>query len=168
MAIVKGFYNTINGVFLGNMVAVNEATSVMSTPRYVEGVCYGEYDTDTDTFIPLTNPVIIPKGTIVEQDDSFTDSGQIITEVRGYQEDKGSGLAKKGSVAGFTMKPSNVETRDVNGESIDDTKIFKFRRETPVQDKSPSKSTKPKIREARPTKIDKKNLPVIDWDKLFK
>lgn len=180
MAKVKGYYNTVNGVFLGNMVAVNEATKVMSTPRYVEGVCFGEYDTDSGKFVPLTNPVIIPKGSIVEQDDRFNDKGELETHISGYVVDEGADIARKGSVAGFSMKPSNVETRDAAGNPIDDSKIFKYRAEKNSKSKIEAQvaSSKPektetekpknsKFTEARPTILSKENLPEINWNELF-
>lgn len=155
---VKGYYNTINGIFLGPMTAVNEATGVASTPRYVEGVCFGEYDTDTDEFIPHTNPMIIPKGTIVEQDDRFDAQGRIVTEVRGYEEDKGADLVRKGSVKGFKLQPSNVYTADEKGNPISGN--FKI--------EAPEPKANGTIKEAKhPTKLKVDNLPDINWDELF-
>lgn len=94
---VKGYYNVKNETFLGPMTAINSATGVASTPRYVEGVCFGEYDTDTHEFVPETNPMVIPKGSIVEYDediDAFK-NGQFKQSVSGIIEDKGAEFARK-------------------------------------------------------------------------
>ncbi len=97
MPIIKGYYNVDNGVFLGPMTATNEATNVASTPRYVEGVCFGEYNTDTDEFTPLTNPMRIPKDTVAyfDQDEEAFKSGIYKENVTGIVEDKGSEIASK-------------------------------------------------------------------------
>lgn len=159
MAIVKGYFNTQNGVFLGPVTAKNE-DGVAFTPRYVEGVCFGEYDTETDEFIPLTNPMIIPKGAIFTQDDQIID-GKNVTMVSGIEEDKGADLVRKGSVAGYKFTPSNVETRDEKGRPVDESRII---RKVPEKTK-PSEN---KFKEAkRPIIVAKETLPVIDWEKLF-
>jgi hypothetical protein len=95
MAKVKGYYNIKNKVFLGIMTATNEDTKVSYTPRYIEGVCFGEYDTITLEFVPETNPMIIPTGHIFTQDDAFDPNGNIVTRYSGMVEDKGSDFARK-------------------------------------------------------------------------
>lgn len=167
MAKVKGYYNTTNGIFLGPMVAINEATKVMSTPRYVEGVCFGEYDTETDKFVPMSNPVIIPRGQTFTQDDDFDDKGNIITRVSGIEEDKGADIKRRGSVAGYRFTSSRMETRDSNGRRIQLASEAPIEVNRVPQKKLPPKPKNSKIKEARPQKMRKADLPVINWDKLF-
>ena len=157
MGIVKGYFNTVNGVFLGMMTATNEATGVASTPRYIEGVCFGEYNTETEEFVPLTNPMIIPTGQIAyfdEDVDAFKQGGSKVT-VTGMYEDKGADIVRKGSVQGFSMPQSNVYTADDKGNPI----------ATPVPRSAAPKSN---FKEAKhPTRLKVDNLPEINWDKLF-
>lgn len=164
MSIVKGYYNTANGVFLGPMTAVNEATGVASTPRYVEGVCFGEYNTETEEFIPLTNPIMIPKGTIVEFDERINNNGQNEMTVTGFVEDKGADLVRKRSVKGFSLKPSNVFTADDKGNPIQGNISY----ESAMKENLPEKPKDSTIKEAKhPTKLKVDNLPEINWDELF-
>ena len=97
MALVKGYYNVNNETFLGPVTAVNAGTGVASTPRYVEGVCFGEYNTDTGEFVPETNPMVIPKGSIVEYDEDVEafKRGHYKQTVTGMEEDKGADFARK-------------------------------------------------------------------------
>lgn len=96
MATVKGYYNTKNETFLGPMTAPKDGGAA-STPRYIEGVCFGSYDTDTLVFIPETNPMIIPPGSImtVDEDPTAFAQGRHVEHVSGIEEDKGSEFAKK-------------------------------------------------------------------------
>lgn len=156
MAKVKGYYNTTNGVFLGLMTATNEATGVASTPRYVEGVCFGEYDTETEEFVPHTNPMIIPKGEVATFDEDVNSfiNGRPVVNVSGIVEDKGADIVKKGSVRGFSMPQSNVYTADDKGNPI-----------TPVPQQ---KQVERNFKEAKhPTILKVDNIPEINWDKLF-
>jgi hypothetical protein len=123
MAKVKGYYNVNNGVFLGPMTAVNEDTKVSYTPRYVEGVCFGEYDTHTREFVPETNPMIIPKGHVFTQDDQFDAAGNIVTQYSGMVEDKGADFARKKV---FTMQPSTGAKPKLIGLKQDNTPIPKL------------------------------------------
>lgn len=130
---IKGYYNVTNGVFLGNMTAVNE-DKVMFTPRYCEGVCYGEYDMDTEEFVPETNPYYIPKGTVVTYDedpDAFV-RGKRKVNVTGFVEDTGSEIARKQvfSMAQPKRKPkpkvSDTNKRlitEVKDDNVDISKI---------------------------------------------
>lgn len=97
MTKVLGYYNVNNKVFLGPMTSTNEATGVATTPRYVEGVCFGEYNTDTHEFIPHTNPMVVPKGSIVtvDEDPNAFEQGGHRETVTGIVEDKGADIAKK-------------------------------------------------------------------------
>lgn len=154
MAIVKGYYNTNNGVFLGPMTATSE-DKVAYTPRYVEGVCFGEYDTDTNEFIPLTNPMIIPKGSIFTQDQQFDANGNLVNRISGIEEDKGLDLVAK-RLKGFSTGrrgSSNVETRDSAGRVYQDARIVPAEIETP----------KLKIT----GQIAKDDLPIFNLDALF-
>lgn len=116
---VKGYYNIYNKTFLGPVTATAE-NGVTFTPRYVEGVCFGEYDTDTDDFVPQTNPFIIPKGSVMEIDENPV-TGKIT--VTGIEEDKGLDLVSKGSVKNIMIRgriTPNVTTAltDENGVVI--------------------------------------------------
>lgn len=166
MAKVKGYFNTTNGVFLGPMTATSE-TGVAHTPRYVEGVCFGEFDTDTEEFIPLTNPVMIPKGTIVEFDEQINANGQNEMHVTGFQEDKGADLVRKGSVKGFKLQPTNVYTGDEKGNPLTPGSFqlsAKEQKEKQISEK-PKQSN---FKEAKhPTKLKVDNIPEINWDELF-
>lgn len=97
MAIVKGYYNVNNNTFLGLMTATNSGTGVVSTPRYVEGVCFGSYDDVTGEFTPETNPMVIPKGGVVtvDEDPEAFIRGQYKENVTGIEEDKGADIARK-------------------------------------------------------------------------
>lgn len=97
MAIVKGYYNVNNETFLGLMTARNDATGVVSTPRYVEGVCFGSYNEETGEFTPETNPMVIPKGGVVtvDEDPKAFMQGRHLENVTGIEEDKGAEMASK-------------------------------------------------------------------------
>lgn len=158
MAIVKGYYNINNGVFLGPMTATAE-DSVAHTPRYVEGVCFGEYNTDTHEFIPTTNPMIIPRGSIFTVDQQFDASGNLVNRISGIEEDRGLDLVAK-RLKGFATGrrgSSNVETRDSAGRVYPDAKIV------PATTEAPSETPRPKIT----GQIAKEDLPVFDLDALF-
>lgn len=166
--IVTGWYNLSNKVFLGNMVATNEATGVASTPRYVEGCAMVKYNVRTNEVVEfITNPVIIPRGTIVEYNEQITDNGQNVLHVTGYEEDKGADLKSKGSIAGYTFKSSNVETRDEQGRVYDESKIVRTKNLNDeaqvVSAQSETKVTPKQDNQFTP----KEDLPVIDWSKLF-
>lgn len=152
--IVKGYYNINNGVFLGPMTATSE-DNVAHTPRYVEGVCFGEYNTETHEFIPTTNPMIIPKGSIFTQDQQFDTNGNLVNRISGIEEDKGLDLVAK-RLKGFSTgrrSSSNVETRDSAGRVYQDALIMPAVVETP----------EPKIT----GRIAKEDLPVFNLDALF-
>ena len=152
--IVKGYYNVNIGVFLGPMTATSE-DNVAHTPRYVEGVCFGEYNTDTNEFIPLTNPMIIPKGSIFTQDQTFDANGNLVNRISGIEEDKGLDLVAK-RLKGFSTGrrgSSNVETRDSAGRVYQDARIVPAVTEAP----------KPKLT----GQIAKEDLPVFNLDALF-
>lgn len=98
MAIVKGYYHTKLNEFLGQMVAKDSKTGAVYTPRNIEGICFGEYDTDTRQFTPLTNPVVIPKGTVVwseEDQDAFINGKHKVNILSGIEEDTGADIARK-------------------------------------------------------------------------
>lgn len=114
--IVKGYYNINNGVFLGPMTATNEATGVASTPRYIEGVCFGDFNTETEEFVPLTNPMHIPKGMIYTQDEQITADGKLINVRTGIEEEVGADFVSKKYVPIASKRTPNVETRDESGK----------------------------------------------------
>lgn len=149
---VKGYYNIHNGVFLGPMTAQNDK-GVAFTPRYVEGVCFGEYDTITEEFIPHTNPMIIPKGSVMEIDedqDAFV-QGQHKLNVTGIEEDKGLDIAVKRNQVVMDLKSKRQRYAERKAQENGE--------EAPV------------IKEAKePVFFDKQELKAvsdIDFDKLF-
>ena len=163
---VKGYYNTINGIFLGPMTALNEATGVASTPRYIEGVCFGEFDTLTGIFVPETNPMIIPRGQIYTQDEVLQNDGTMRLVRTGIEEDRGADFARKKIVSGIgTGKSTSVYTGDENAKEIF-TKTLK-----PIQKPKVTVGVPiaPKKRVAKPAgrMFDKSELPKnINWDKI--
>lgn len=156
MAKVKGYFNTINGVFLGPMTVTNDDGSA-STPRYIEGVCFGEYDTQTDKFVPETNPMHIPKGMIFTQDEQINEQGKLVNIRTGMEEDKGADFVSKGAVSILYRTP-NVETRDEKGKLYKDRPV----RQNPVQ-----KEEKPKLIVPGKPKVEKVEVEGIDLDNLF-
>lgn len=127
MTKVLGYYNTVNGIFLGPVTAPREqlAGGGSLTPRHIEGICFGEFDTDTQEFVPHTNPMHIPKGMIMTRDDDFDAKGNVVTDahVSGIEEDKGADIARKGFLIGTKSnmyRNSNVETRDEGGKVYPD------------------------------------------------
>lgn len=135
MAKLFGYYHVPTGVFLGTMTARNSETGEIVTPKYKEGVCQGEYDTDTGEFIPHTNPMIIPKGQVmyVDEDQEAFINGKHKTTVTGIVEDNGADIARKHMVAMTdSVKQSKPklylpetavipkeEIREINGVSLD-------------------------------------------------
>jgi hypothetical protein len=115
MSIVKGYYNINNGVFLGPMTATSE-TGEAYTPRYVEGICFGDYNTQTQEFVPLTNPMHIPKGMIYTQDEQITADGKLVNMRTGIEEDKGADFVSKRYVPIASNRTPNVETRYKSGK----------------------------------------------------
>jgi len=160
MPIVQGYYNIHNGIFLGQMTATNEATGVMSTPRYIEGVCFGNYDTDTYEFIPLTNPMHIPKGMIYTQDEQITADGKLVNIRTGIEEDKGADFVSRKYVPIASNRTPNIQTRDERGKVYPD----RIKRE-PIE----KPKVKSKIKEvSTPTFMKKADmLEDIDFDNLF-
>lgn len=159
--IVKGYYNVNNGVFLGMMTATNESTGVATTPRYVEGCCFGEYNTETHEFVPMTNPMVIPKGAVFTQDEQLNDRGQNTLLVSGIEEDKGADFVSKKLTKGFSLNVTpNVETRDNSGKLVDSSRIIR----------EPAK-TEPKqiaqVTDDAPGKLPVDALQDINWDNLF-
>lgn len=132
MAIVKGYFNTKNNAFLGVMMAKNGENGAVSTPRYVEGVCFGEYNTETDEFVPLTNPMVIPKGQVMyrDEDQEAFLQGKHKETVTGIEEDKGAEFAMKKvfSMQKPTPKPKKKlitpSDQDFKVEGIDISKLF--------------------------------------------
>lgn len=129
MPIVKGYYNVNNETFLGLMTATNTATGVVSTPRYIDGVCFGSYNEETGEFIPETNPMRIPEGGIVtvDEDPKAFMQGRHKENVTGIEEDKGADIARKKI---FTLgeipynkpevkKPELVLVKNLNNVNLD-------------------------------------------------
>lgn len=171
--IVKGYFNTNNGIFLGPVTAKNELTGAAVTPRYVEGVCFGDYNTETGEFIPLTNPNVI-KGVmeINEDPNAFVQGGHKET-ITGVEEDKGLELARKQSLtAGIALKPGytpGVVTKDAQGNIYDNVPI------TRKIDAVESEVEKPKVEQPEkitvceePRFLKKDEIPNINFEKLFK
>jgi len=160
MSIIKGYFNINNGIFLGPMTATNEATGVASTPRYIEGVCFGDYNTETEEFIPLTNPMHIPKGMIYQQDEQITADGKLVNVRTGIEEDKGADFVSKKYIPIASNRTPNVETRDEKGKIYPD----RIKRE-PIE--------KPKIKSeitevVKPSFMKKDDmLEDIDFNNLF-
>lgn len=166
MAKVKGYYNTCNGVFLGPMTAVNEATGVASTPRYVEGVCFGEYNTQTGEFVPETNPMTLPTGVIHTQDDQFDANGNIITHVSGMIEDKGLDIARKQIHSIALHRTPGVVSKSEDGKILGDRYVPSNQTKLIGLTPSKQKSEKPKVK--RPDfKVPDVFLEEINFDKLF-
>ena len=157
MALVKGYYNIHNGAFLGPMTATAEGSNVASTPRYVEGVCFGEYNTETHEFVPLTNPMVIPKGSIFEQDEYIDANGKLVRVNRGIEEDVGLDLVSKKLKHFSTGKigSSNVVTRDETGREYPDRIVQKV--------VGQAQAEKPLFK----GQIAKADLPVFNLDALF-
>lgn len=161
MAKVKGYYNVNNATFLGVMTATNEATGVMTTPRYVEGVCFGEYDTVTEEFVPETNPTIIKGTMIIDEDtDAFT-QGQYKQNISGVEEDKGLDIARKKISSVALGRTPNVETATLDGKRFNDShRVFKGV-DAPVEKKK-------EIEVAKESKfLTKEELPEVDFSNLF-
>lgn len=168
--IVKGYYNINNGVFLGPVTARNELTGAAVTPRYVEGVCFGEYNTETNQFIPLTNPNIIRGVMEINEDpEAFVKGGHKET-ISGVEEDKGIDVARRQSFSiGTALKPGytpGVETKDSQGNTYKDLPISQNKKnkdepkpETPVK--------KIEVCE-KPRFLKKGELNNIDFGNLFK
>jgi hypothetical protein len=155
MAKVKGYYNVHNGAFLGPMTASAEGSKVAHTPRYVEGVCFGEYDTETHAFVPSTNPMTIPKGSVFEQDEYIDANGKLVSVNRGIVEDVGMDLVSK-KLIGFStgrLSGSNVVTKDETGRVYEDAPA-------PVRKQAPEPLLKGQFKQS--------DLPTIDLDRLFK
>jgi hypothetical protein len=112
------------------MTAVNETSKAAHTPRYVEGVCFGEYDTNTKEFSAETNPMMLPKGSIITQDDQFDKDGNIVTHTSGLVEDKGSDIARKPLVSLNLKRTGGVATNKTpkllnkSGQPFDVSKLF--------------------------------------------
>jgi hypothetical protein len=157
MTKVRGYYNVNNGIFLGPMTATNEATGVASTPRYIEGVCFGEYDTDTDQFIPQTNPMHIPKGMIFTQDERIREDGKLENFITGMVEDKGADIVSRGLHVMRTQRTPNVVTKDKDGKVYEDMPRTKVIPET--------SSEVPK--EPKPRFLTRTELPDLDFNNLF-
>jgi hypothetical protein len=167
MSKVKGYYNVNNGVFLGPVTVTMENGAAI-TPRYMEGICFGEYNTITNEFVPETNPMVIPRGSIRTENQDFDANGNLVSSITGIVEDVGTNIARK-KLIGFsknTYGSSNVETRDGSG------RVVQGRFSTPV--KQITNTVEPK--EIKPVKestvlfkgqIPKDQLPDIDFDKLF-
>ena len=163
---VKGYYNINNGVFLGPMTAVNEATGVASTPRYVEGVCFGEYNTQTGEFVPETNPMTLPTGSIMTQDDQFDGNGNIVTHTTGLVEDKGLDIARKQIHTVALHRTPGVTSRSDDGRDLGD----RFVPTTPkgLVGLKPSEPKQQKQKVKRPEiKVPDVFLDDIDLDKIF-
>lgn len=166
MPIVKGYYNINNGVFLGLMTATNSETGVASTPRYNNGVCFGEYNTDTGEFVAETNPMA-SSGTIYfdEDIDTFTKGGYK-QSVSGIYEDKGADIARKNITGYYTGATPNVVTKNSNRETID-----YIPRSKPITPQVPSekiKTTKQFPNEVpEHQKVDLTVFDNIDFNNLF-
>lgn len=171
MAKVKGYYNTNNGVFLGPMTATNEATGVASTPRYIEGVCFGEFDTDTQEFVPHTNPMHIPKGMIYTQDEQITADGKLVNMRTGIEEEVGADFVAKRIIAGTaaTRRTPNVVTKDEGGKVYPDRPAIVIERPSNKKtEPAPVQSPVKPIQQAEQvTHFEKADLPTIDLDNLF-
>jgi hypothetical protein len=156
---VKGYFNVNNGVFLGPMTATNEATGVASTPRYIEGVCFGEYDTDTDQFVPQTNPMHIPKGMIFTQDERIREDGKLENFVTGMVEDKGADIVARGLHVMRTQRTPNVVTMDESGKVYEDRPVSIKPRVAKIENEV-SKEPKPRF-------LTRGELPDLDFENLF-
>lgn len=163
MAKVLGYFNIHNGVFLGPVTATAEGSKVAHTPRYVEGVCFGEYDTDTHAFVPSTNPMTIPKGSVFEQDEYIDANGRLVSVNRGIVEDKGMDLVSK-KLIGFSTgrrSGSNVVTKDETGRVYED-------RPVPVQNHIPKLPDSIRPHPLLKGQFKQSDLPTINLDRLFK
>ena len=148
------------------MTAINEATKVASTPRYVEGVCFGEYDTITHEFVPETNPMTLPTGAIMEQDDQFDESGNIVTHISGMIEDKGLDIARKQIHSLALNRTPNVVSKTEDGRVLGDRYVPSTKPKLIGLEPSKPKSEKPKVK--RPDfKVPDVFLEEINLDKLF-
>lgn len=167
---VKGYYNLNNGVFLGPMTAKNDLTGAAVTPRYVDGVCFGEYDTESHVFIPQTNPYTIKGVMEVNEDVDAFIKGQHKEQVSGVEEDKGLDVARKGPFAmGTALKPGytpGVETRDAQGNTYKDLPI-KQNKEAPKEQPVEQETLKVGVCE-KPRYFKKSELKKIDFGNLFK
>lgn len=169
---VKGYYNLNNGIFLGPVTAKNELTGAAITPRYVDGVCFGEYDTETDVFVPQTNPYKINGVMEINEDVNAFVNGGHKEQITGVEEDKGSDVASKGSFAvGTAFKPGytpGVETRDSQGNKYKDLPISKSNKIKTDVTKKVENSTKEITVCEKPRNLKKSDLKKIDFGKLFK
>lgn len=162
---VKGYYNINNGVFLGPMTAVNESTGVASTPRYLEGVCFGEYNTQTGEFVPETNPMTLPTGSIMTQDDQFNENGDIVTHMSGMVEDRGLDIARKQIHSVALNRTPGVTSRTDDGRDLGDRYVPSAPKLIGLTPSKP-KTEKPKVK--RPEiEVPAIFLEDIDLDKLF-
>lgn len=127
MTIVKGYFDTKSETFLGNMISKDSRTNAAITPRYVEGVCYGEFNTQTEEFTPLTNPMVIPKGQIMTIDvdhDSFL-KGNYKEIVSGIQEDAGADMVAKGfKLNKPNARPKIAREKKTLTDAINFNKLF--------------------------------------------
>lgn len=161
MAKLKGYYNVNNGIFLGLMTATNEATGVMSTPRYVEGVCFGEYDTETEEFVPHTNPTIIKDTMVIDEDSNAFTQGRHEQTVTGVEEDKGLDIARKKISSVALGRTPNVETKTLDGKTYNDShRVFEGVKKPLEKNKKITVTKESKF-------LTKEELPKVDFSNLF-
>lgn len=170
MAKVKGYFNTRTNVFLGLIeIAGNQMAA-----RYLDGICFGEYDTDTDEFVPHTNPYIIPKGDVQiigsEEGDVGKD-GKLI--VQGGLIDKGADLARRKVYQGHSSyETPNVSTsldrmrtqmvKTVHFDDIDVPQQIEQNNINSVVDEGPEKPVEEVVK--KPTT---KSSMLVDWESLL-
>lgn len=155
MSVVAGYYNTINKIFLGAM-----HTPEGATPRYMAGICWGNYNTVDDTFVPLTNPMI-QTGKIIEFDEDIA-TGK--TVIRGMVEDKGSELKFKGNVISL-KQPDRVSRIKISPLTNSEPVVEFSEVSEQVVLKKEQKPKKIKT-EIKYQKLDVSNV-TIDLNKLF-
>lgn len=174
MAKEKGYakvYVGDNGVsgftYLGMIQMWSDSGGDPLAIRFQDGICFGEYDSDTDEFIPETNPYVIPRGsvqTIGTEEGDYDKNGNLI--VQGGIIDHGLDIArKKVYQGGFNYDTPNVST------SLDSrrTQVVKpvffgntsSNQGTPSQESKESK--KPVVKEQAKTKPSL----IVDWESLL-
>lgn len=143
MSIVQGYYNVDSETFLGPI-----HTESGHTGRYVEGNCWGEFNTETGEFKPLTNPMIrdlkkdsgMGEGVIVFDENPETGK----TSISGMSEDDGSEYKSKliipvtRKVENFAGKSLEERTAEIKREQLMDVKVSE---PAPVREQS----EKPKL-----------------------
>jgi hypothetical protein len=114
MTIHKGYYNADIGVFFGDVVSSGSKHGTLGM-RYVEGMCWGDFNDATKEFVPLTNPMRILKGSHITMDEDI-DTG--VFHVSGIEGDRGAEVARKYTYLGHEI-PKAPATSVIVPDSVD-------------------------------------------------